>query len=81
MTPVLRAIQQAQRVPAGYVEPGPRSDRATIARLLAILNDRRVVAAVSTLTGKKLSTAEEIRFLKDWTTNLIRVSHPRLLDF
>ena len=43
---ILDAIEQAQRVLAGYVEPGPRHPEGTMAQLIEALARPEVVAAM-----------------------------------
>jgi hypothetical protein len=51
MVVVLDAVTQAQAVLATYIEPAdhPRDAEATLKKLLAILDDGKVVRAVDTL--------------------------------
>ena len=43
---ILDAIEQAQRVLAGYIEPGPRDPDGTMAQLIEALARPEIVAAV-----------------------------------
>jgi hypothetical protein len=43
---ILDAIEQAQRILAGYVEPGPRNPDGTIEQLISALARPELVAAV-----------------------------------
>ena len=43
----LDAIEQAQRIIATDVEPGPRNEGATLEVALAVLNRRDVIAAIN----------------------------------
>jgi hypothetical protein len=46
---VLRAVQQAQGVLAGYIEPGPRDAEQTVKELLAVLDTNELADAVAEL--------------------------------
>jgi hypothetical protein len=50
-------------------------ERTTINKLLAILDDRHVVAAVWMMTGQKLCTEDEIAFLDDLDAESAPVFH------
>jgi hypothetical protein len=72
---LLKAVQDAQLALAEHIEPRGPDERTTINKLLAILDDRHVVAAVWMLTGKKLSTEDEIDFLEDLDAGRAPVFH------
>jgi hypothetical protein len=44
-----QAIEEAQRILAGYIEPGRRDALATVKALLHVLDRREVVAALNRL--------------------------------
>jgi hypothetical protein len=46
---VIQAIEEAQRILAGYIEPGRRDAVATVKALLDVLDRREVVAALNRL--------------------------------
>jgi hypothetical protein len=72
---LLKAVQEAQLALAEHIEPGGPDERTTINELLAILDDRHVVAAVWMLTGQRLSTEDEIAFLEDLDAESAPVFH------
>ncbi|WP_439409608.1 hypothetical protein ACNJX9_16955 [Bradyrhizobium sp. DASA03076] len=43
---VMKAVAEAQGIPARYVEPGPRNCEQTINQLLDVLDDKAVAQAV-----------------------------------
>lgn len=44
------AMRDAARILAEYLEPGPRNDRETIQKLLEILDNQKVAAALERLS-------------------------------
>jgi hypothetical protein len=46
---VIQAIEEAQRILAGYIEPGRRDAVATVKALLDVLDRREVVASLNRL--------------------------------
>lgn len=43
------ALRDATRILAEYLEPGPRNDRETIQKLLEVLDNQKVAAALDRL--------------------------------
>ena len=72
---LLKAVQDAQLALAEHIEPSGPDERTTINKLLAILDDRHVVAAVWMFTGQGLSTEDEIAFLEDLDVESAPVFH------
>ena len=51
---LLRAVEDAQRILAEYIEPGPRDPARTVERLLAVLDNQNMTHALDRMKRLRL---------------------------